>query len=221
MGLFAELIAETGSAPAANPAKPANIPNSHGQDSQIRKIRKADDAGPGKVAESQMSKPDTAELRAHLIALAAVTGREAGLVQALPESFLRDCQGLPDETLRALLGTLADDAERRAGRVPHRDTAAVLCRRCGPVWLHPSIADAAPKVHGWPVVLGCPWCFVPKDGALAIPRPPVTCGTCQHFTRDTINPEGGAGTCTAGINPALPWPNAQQCCAAYSPKAEQ
>lgn len=176
------------------------------------------------------------DLRARLLTLAEREAIDAGIVHALPKSELAATveqlaafhAAERDNILRGYLRTLADDAERRAGRVPRGDTAAVLCRRCGPVYLHPSIAQAAPVVHGWPVVLGCPWCFVPKDGALAIPRPPVTCGTCQQFTRDTINPEGGAGTCAAGLNPSRPWPNAQQYCAGFAaghrlntPHAEQ
>lgn len=111
-------------------------------------------------------------IRARLLELAASAYMDAAPVRALPESFLRDCGGMADGALQALLSMLRDDADRRAGRVPKGDTAWALCQRCGPVWLHPSITSVLPVVDGWPRALGCPWCFVRKAG-LYVPRPPV------------------------------------------------
>ena len=62
-----------------------------------------------------------------------------------------------------------DTAERRAGRVPAGDTARMLCNGCGPVWIHPTIADVLPVVGGWPRALGCPWYFVRRAGGF-VPR---------------------------------------------------
>ncbi|MBB6246183.1 hypothetical protein [Rhodanobacter sp. A1T4] len=65
-----------------------------------------------------------------------------------------------------------DTDDRHAGRVPAGDTAAMHCELCGPVWIHPSIAEVLPVVDHWPRALGCPWCFVRKAGGY-IPRPSV------------------------------------------------
>ncbi len=166
----------------------------------------------------QSGETSSAILRAHLLTLAERHSMDVGIVHALPQADVEACTGLPDETLLAYLYTLADDAERRAGRVPEGDTAAVLCRSCGPVYLHPSIAAVLPVVNGWPRALGCPWCFIPKDGRMSIPRPNVTCGTCTHFIPDKINPQGGAGSCKLGITPKrTPLPFTAQYCGRYRP----
>lgn len=114
---------------------------------------------------------DPAAIRGRLLALAESEYRDPALAHALPASFLRDCDGMDTAAMRAMLSMLADDADRRALRRPKDDTAAILCRKCGPVWIHPSIAAVLPVVDGWPRALGCPWCFIhPKEG-MAIPRP--------------------------------------------------
>jgi hypothetical protein len=132
--------------------------------------------------------------RDRLLALAAVDCRDLTLVQALPASFLHACGDMREDALRALLSMLADDAERKAGRVPAGDTATILCERCGPVFLNPAIARVLPQVGGWPRALGCPWCFIRKAG-LYVPRPQVTCATCEHFQCDAVNPAQGMGRC--------------------------
>lgn len=204
--LLAALIADSGNVPAATPATPATL----GHPSLP------------KVAESQKShgvhvlkpKLDIAAIRARLLELTAAAYMDPAPVRALPESYLRDCAGLSDDAMRALLSMLADDAERRAGRVPNDDTAGILCRSCGPVYLHPSIAAVLPVVNGWPRALGCPWCHLPKVGNnMGIPRPPVTCGACKHFELDAINPAGGVGSCRMGITPRrAPYPLNEQYC---------
>jgi hypothetical protein len=158
-------------------------------------------------------------LRARLQRIAAADLIDANLVHTLPEADVLDCAGLPDETLRATLRGFRDDDLRERGKRPADETAAALCRSCGPVWLHPSIAAVVPMTAGWPRLLGCPWCHV--RNRRAIPRPLVTCGECQHFERDAINPDGGMGRCGAGCNPARPWPSVQHQCATYSPAKEQ
>ena len=149
---------------------------------------------------------------AHLLALAAGADIDAGHVHRLHDADLAGCIGLDARQLAAYLAMLADTADRYAGRVPLGDTARMLCKKCGPVWIHPTIAEVLPVVGGWPRALGCPWCFVRKaDGY--IPRPPVTCEGCRHFRPDTINPEAGMGTCGAGKG--VHYPMARHACGAW------
>lgn len=136
-------------------------------------------------------------LRAHLLALAAAEGIDADHVHRLHDLDVAACIGLGARQLADYLAMLADTADRHAGRVPLDDTAPMHCERCGPVWIHPDIAAVLPVVDGWPRALGCPWCFVRKAGG-TIPRPPVTCEGCRHFTPDAINPPAGMGVCNAG-----------------------
>ena len=114
---------------------------------------------------------------------------------------------LGDEVLHAYLLAMADSDLRARGIRPDDETAPAVCRSCGPVWVAPEVARVAPEAHGWPLVLGCPWCHVRNRDA--IPRPPVTCGTCSNFLRDTMNPTGGAGSCAAGCVPSLPFASRQ------------
>jgi hypothetical protein len=107
-----------------------------------------------------------------------------------------------------------DIDDRHAGRVPAGDTARMLCRGCGPVWIHPDIAAVLPVVDGWPRALGCPWCFVRKAGGF-IPRPSVTCESCRHFNPDTINPTAGMGACGAGKG--MHYPMQRHGCDAFDP----
>lgn len=124
---------------------------------------------PDRKYKAAIGTPDPNVIRTRLLALAAADYRDAGLVRALGDAFLRECDGYSDAQLKALLSMFADDTDRRAGRVPKDDTAAILCRSCGPVWIHPSIAAVLPVVDGWPRALGCPWCFIRARG-IAIPR---------------------------------------------------
>ena len=123
---------------------------------------------------------------------------------------------LTDRQLSAYVRALADSDLRRHGKVPADETARALCRGCGPVWVHPAVASAAPVVDGLPRLLGCPWCHV-RHAGLYVPRPSVSCGVCQHFIRDTVNPEGGMGRCNAGCDPARPYPNTKHQCARFTP----
>lgn len=159
-------------------------------------------------------------LRARLQRIAAADLIDANLVHTLPEADVLDCAGLPDETLRATLRGFRDDDLRARGKRPADETERALCRHCGPIWLHPAVAAAAPAAAGWPRVLGCPWCH-PRNRR-AIPRPPVACGDCQHFEPDPINPTGGMGRCMAGREPLqsepLPFPHAARQCAQFKPE---
>lgn len=90
-----------------------------------------------------------------------------------------DMPVLSPEQMAVLESMAADTSERMAGRVPKGDTAAMICKGCGPVWIHPDIAAVLPVVNGWPRALGCPWCSVRKSG-VAIPRPTITSRGCEH-----------------------------------------
>ncbi len=160
----------------------------------------------------------TDSLRATLHALATSEGVDAALVDALPD--VEACVGLPDDALRAYLRALRDSADRMAGRVPADETSMALCRGCGPVWVAPEVADAAPKVGGWARLLGCTWCHV-RHAGLFVPRPPVECDGCRDFARDAINPDGGMGRCTAGHKrkqgEPMPYPHAKRQCDQFNP----
>jgi len=136
-------------------------------------------------------------LRAHLLALAAGVGIDVALVRRLDDADVAACIGLDVRQLADYVSMLSGTADRHAGRVPLDDTAAIYCEQCGPIWIHPTIAEVLPVVDGWPRALGCPWCFVRKAGGY-IPRPPVACDGCRHFTPDTISPAAGIGACGAG-----------------------
>lgn len=154
-----------------------------------------------------------------MLVLSADEYGDPALVLTLSESFLRDCEGMADDALRALLSMLRDNADRRAGRAPAGDTAAIICQACGPVFVHPSIAAVLPVVNGWPRALGCPWCFIRKAG-LYVPRPPVTCASCRYFQPDTINPAQGMGRCTVdAARPQAPptYPSASRHCGSWRP----
>ena len=111
-------------------------------------------------------------IRALLLALAAGAGMDVDHVHRLHDLDIAACAGLDARQLAACLSMLADTADRHAGRAPAGDTAPIHCEGCGPVWIHPDIAEVLPVVDGWPRALGCPWCFVRKAGGY-IPRPSV------------------------------------------------
>lgn len=125
--------------------------------------------------------------------LVADSGSVSGASGALGAGgALGALNGLDGRQLAALDSMQRDTDDRHAGRVPTGDTARILCKGCGPVWIRPDIAAVLPMVDGWPRALGCPWCFVRKAGGY-IPRPPVTCESCHQFTPDTINSPVGMG----------------------------
>lgn len=210
--LLAALIADSGTAPAAIPAIPA-IPDLD----RVHKIAESQESQGMRVTSTE---PDTGAVRSRLLELAAAAYTDTAPVRALSESFLRECDGMADDALRALLAMLRDNADRRAGRPPADDTAAIMCQTCGPVFVHPSIAAVLPVVDGWPRALGCPWCFIRKAG-LYVPRPPVTCATCRHFQPGATNSAQGMGRCTVdAARPRDPptYPSASRYCGRWRPK---
>ncbi len=157
--------------------------------------------------------------RGHLLALAESEGVAVSLVHDLSDADVCACSGFPDTVLCAYLHAMRDEADRMAGRVPQGDTAAILCQHCGPVYVHPSIADVLPVVNGWPRALDCPWCFIRKAGRY-IPHPPVACATCRHFQADTINPAAGMGRCAidaARAQDPPTYPSTSRHCGSWRP----
>jgi hypothetical protein len=128
-----------------------------------------------------LAKLSDARTLARLLALAIVEGVDPALVRALPAADVDDCAILSDDTLRAYLRALRDTDLRGRGVCPDDETAPAICRRCGPVWLHPAVAAAAPVVRSMPRVLGCPWCHV-RDRSV-IPRPEVSASTVNRSVR--------------------------------------
>lgn len=167
MGALADLLKQA--APAATPATCATPTPNTGKESQ----------------ESQESQGYTAEMRLHLLTLAADELLPAAIVHRLHDADLTACHGCTDSALRAYLRALVQSERMDAGNVPAGYTMAAQCSGCGPVWLWPG----APAR-----VIACPWCFRRKAGK-AIPRPPISCGDCRHFQPDPLNPEAGMGDC--------------------------
>ena len=201
--LLEALRAESEPRPVANPAKVANL------QPEVRQ----------RFADSQDSQRSPIVETERLLAALRVHG--------LPDEWLGLDHGgasqwaaLTDKQLSAYVAMLADASLRERGKRPADETAAALCRSCGPVWLHPAVAAVAPMLDGWPRVLGCPWCHV--RNRRAIPCPLVRCGDCEHFARDTVNPDGGMGRCAADHIPlqseSLPYPRAQRQCKQFRPE---
>ena len=168
------------------------------------------------------------DLRTSLLTIAESEGIDAALVMGLPELELTAtteqvaaCDPADRRNiLHAYLHALRETAERMAGREPHGETARALCRSCGPVWVHPAVAAAAPLVDGWPRLLGCPWCHVRRVGKY-VPRSQVACGECRHFERDAINPPAGVGRCRLGRElqhgEPMHYPHATRRCPRFAP----
>lgn len=200
--LLAALRADSGTVPAANLAIVANLHPvplpifADSQDSQGIEVET------GAVQAARL----LAAIRAEFHADALI-----GTSDATPADLAR----LDDQQLWTYVQLLAEADLRERGRVPADETAMALCRRCGPVWIQPHVATVAPVLTGWPRLLGCPWCHVKNRRAMATPK--ITCGTCQHFTRDAINPGEGMGACGAGQDPARPWPYVELQCGQWQP----
>lgn len=139
-----------------------------------------------------------ADDRLELIRLAKAAGIDERLVLALSDEDLTACAGLSETSLHAYLLAARDADLRQQGKRPPDETAAAMCRRCGPVWLHPAVTAAPPVIDGWPRVLGCPWCHLRNPRLM--PRPTVQCRDCQHFIPDPENSEAGLGRCGKGLD---------------------
>jgi len=135
----------------------------------------------------------------------------------LDHGSLADLAALNDAALDAYVRCLRDSDLHERGKKSQDEITPALCRHCGPIWLAPEVAAVAPKLGGLPRVLGCPWCHV-KNRRL-IPRPLVKCGNCEHFDRDTINPEAGMGTCKIGQDSH--YPMAAHECLCFRPTEEK
>jgi hypothetical protein len=135
----------------------------------------------------------------------------------LPDDELSECVGSPDDDLRTYLHDLRDGREHQCGWRLLDETDKALCARCGPIWVASFVSRVAPVVTGWPRAAGCVWCANRRAGR-PIPRPPVSCDDCVHFSRDQMNPAGGMGRCLLGVaGRTLPYPHAERECADWRP----
>ena len=177
--------AQTVGTPGATPATPATLKK------QSLELRQPD---PFAIVQPEALADALAMERTRLLALAVAECVDAALVSRLQDADLLGCLDLDDGQRTIYLCWLADTAARHAGRAPEADTAAIYCQRCGPVWIHPTIAVALPVVGGWPRALGCPWCFVRKAGG-HIPRPSAVYDYCPQLNHDTLDLPPDAGVC--------------------------
>jgi hypothetical protein len=180
MGALSEFLARG----VAVPAVPAVL-----QSAGVR-LAKSESAEPQEPQEPQGV---AVELRAHLLRLAKLEGVDAAHVHRLHADDVAACVGESDDTLRTYLRGLERGARMDAGMVPYEWKATAHCAGCGPVYWHKAERLTA-----------CPWCFKRKAGRV-IPRPPVQCGDCRHYSPDPINPPAGAGRCALGASRGR-WP---------------
>ena len=152
--------------------------------------------------------PDHADLRASLYRLADAEGLPRAIVDGLSDADLapdNGCALLDDAGLRRWLYVRAENGEMQRGIAPRDWTQASHCERCGPVrlWV------------GAPLrVIGCAWCHVRRAGG-TVPRPPVTCASCQHRQPRPDTSEPGMHGCRRGH--ALHFAFDSHTCTAWTP----
>jgi len=174
------------------------------------------------VAESQESQPyedrttKVLAIRHRLLLNGRNLGIDESVLAAISIREIESLDGHDSGLIESYLYALRDSALRARGKVPGDETAPAICRKCGPVWLAPEVAEVAPSVGGWPRVLGCPWCHV-KDRGL-IPRPVAACADCEHFAPDSIHPSGGVGDCGRSTVSSPHYPHAKHQCGGFMPK---
>lgn len=79
-------------------------------------------------------------------------------------------------------------ALKKAGFHGDDEVVPGFCDHCGPVWLPAGFAGDAWRVPA------CPWCKACEAG-VDIRRPPVDCGSCQHFLPELQHSNGERGKC--------------------------
>lgn len=159
----------------------------------------------------------TYDLRLALLVLADRHGFDPAPIHRLHNLDVAACARLDDSQLLTYLELLNDSATRWEGKKPAGHDAAIHCRGCGPVWVHPSVAAVLPVVDGWPRALGCPWCAIRKAGAY-FPRPPTQCAGCSNYRPGQVNPEAALGQCAKGRGSR--YPMQKHACDAFSPVGE-
>jgi len=221
--LLASLLADSEPRSLATLATPATLVRevAESQKSPASRI----ESRPSGVAESQESQRvgAIAQLYERMEALAYQVGADIQLVRELPPSYLDDLLRLMDGTdapLLSYLHVLRDEHARESGQRLPNETSLAVCSHCGPVWVAANVAAVSPHVGGVARVAGCAWCTNRGSGT-RIPRPAVTCGSCEHFERDTINPPAGIGRCRLGVATGpLPYPFAERTCASWRPSTD-
>ncbi len=212
--LLDALRADSKPAPSATPATFATLPP---ESRRVASVARGEGPESGEsVAESQESqRVDSAKTKpaspaytmrevrldrhgAHFAPLTDQPDQRARLLQAirsegLPDSVFAGDDATPEQLaelddagLRAYAHALHCTAERDAGRVPAIYTTPAYCEGCGPVWLW----EGCGQGH----TIACPWC-ANRRALKPIPRPPITCEGCAHFTPDPVNPDAGMGLC--------------------------
>jgi len=141
-----------------------------------------------------------AEITAQVRAAPAAPAAPAGISKARAGSTLEALavlNGIDWTAARSQL--IAGDAEAGAAQLAADtgdgiEAAGVAC------WLRLLAERAPPSYTPWPTGY--------REGGTGLDayrrplppaRPAVTCGSCQHFQRDPLNPPAGAGTCRAGV----------------------
>lgn len=206
--------------PAANLANLANRHPATATDSQDSQDSQGGESETEIVGTSASTHPDPAvrvDIRADLLALADRLAVDRAHVHRLDDDGLALLAAIGEGGMRSFLLAADDAATRQAGKVPLDDTTAIYCMHCGPVFVHPGIAEVLPVVAGWPRAAGCPWCAIRKAGGY-VPRPRIACESCASFKPDTINPAAGVGTCASGHG--THYPMQRHGCGSYNPDNE-
>ena len=141
-----------------------------------------------------------AEITAQVRAAPAAPAAPAGISKARAESTLEAlavAKGIDWTAARSQL--IAGDAQAGAAQLAADtgdgiEAAGVAC------WLRLLAERATPTYTPWPSGYREGGTGLDAYGRPLPPtRPAVTCGSCQHFQRDPINPPAGAGTCRASV----------------------
>jgi hypothetical protein len=147
-------------------------------------------------------------------------------------AIAQHCGGLSRAAADALAAALHPDPDETRPDWCGQ-TAAELMAAAGPDW--PEIANrpevlaalalAVTTSPGGVPVGGCP-ALAAAGGPAAEPEPaaPVTCGSCEHFRRNLIEPKAGLGYCRieapASRRPPSLWPNARHLCERWQRRAD-
>lgn len=178
MGLFADLLAVSRNAPPATLA--------------TRRLSRPDP--PVKVAESQKSRAPGFHAATESRRVAEVA---RGRFPANDLERFAKAQGIDWPAARSQM--IEGDAEAGGAQLA-ADTGDGVEQAGVACWLR-LLARRAPPVHeAWPKRYRTSGRGLDAYGRPLPPaRPAVTCGSCQYFQHDPINPPAGIGTCREGV----------------------
>lgn len=219
-GNQSEVTGVTTTRPSVTPATPRNPAEVTENSSRINDVTPVTPVTPKKTEferESQVRQPDrdggspAPDGRDGLIDALEVVCKDLPVtpgfvLSALSREDKEDWHRgeIPDATLEAFAKALFEERERDQGRRPSDYTERAVCRQCGPVW------------HWRKGAFGsCIWCRN-RINDNPIPRPPVACRECRHWSPDRINPPGGLGSCAirapASKRAGACWPGSEVAC---------